>query len=177
MDWLQELSRDLHGEIENLSPEALAWQPDPGANSVGVTVWHLSRWLDLLTVRACQDRLPEEELWHTRGWRHKTGYDPRGLGDRGFGAVTGYTLEEVRAIPCLNAQELLAYFDQVCEALHAYLSTLSSEALHQSVFGLGRKRTVYQWVKPVLIGCLGHMGEIQALKAMRERMLSQTSVS
>jgi len=90
----------------------------------------------------------------------------------GLGAVTGYTWEEVQAIPSLSAEELLAYLDQACHALSQHLLTMSPEALHQSVPGLGDQRTAYEWVKPVLKGCLGHLGEIQALKAMKARKIA-----
>ena len=104
-EWVEDFAHDVRSEIEDLSPEDLAWQTDPQANSIGVTVWHVSRWLDLLTVRALQNRSPEEEQWHTEGWAAKTGYDPRGIGYRGLGAITGYTWEEVQAIPPLSADE------------------------------------------------------------------------
>ncbi len=171
VDWLNDLTRAVHAEVESLSQEELTWQPDPGANNIAVTVWHMARWFDLLLVRAFDNRPPEEEQWHTRGWKNKTGYDPRGIGYKGFGAVTGYTLEEVTAIPILSAPELLAYFDQTCQALCERVAALPSEGLSQTAPGLGGQRTLYGWVKPILQGCFGHVGEVQAIKAMRARTL------
>lgn len=77
-----------------------------------MTVWHISRAFDLFKVRFFENRAPKEELWHTCGWAAKTGYDPRGIGRRGFGNLVGYTQEEVEAVPILSAGDLLAYFDQ-----------------------------------------------------------------
>ncbi len=173
-EWVQDFARDMRREIEPLSTEDLSWQPDPQANSIGITVWHVSRWLDLLLVRILQNRPPEEEQWHVQGWAARTGYDPHGIGYQGFGAVTGYTWEEVQAIPALSAGDLLAYLDQASTALHEYLRGLSSETLHQPTLGLKGTRTAYGWVKPVLKGCLGHLGEIQALKAMIARKTQTT---
>lgn len=42
-------------------------------------------------------------------------------------------------------------------------------ALFEPVPGLGGKRTPYQWIRPILTGSYGHLGEIEALKAMQRR--------
>jgi hypothetical protein len=120
-------------------------------------------------VRALENKPQEEEQWFTRGWAQKTGYDPRGIGYAALGALTGYTQAEVAAVPQLSAADLLTYLDQVSNAVSQQIRALPVEALHQIVPGLGGKRTPYQWVKPILMGALGHLGEIECLKAMRER--------
>jgi hypothetical protein len=56
----------------------------------------------------------------TRGWASKTYYDPSGSDFGGFGNLSGYTMEKVRAVP-LFAEELLQYFDRVKSAICAYL--------------------------------------------------------
>ena len=169
VDWIALLEGQMRDEIAELGPEMLAWQPDPGANSIGVTAWHVARWLDVLTVQVLENRPAAEEYWHTDGWTARTGYDPRGCGRNGLGNVTGYTLDEVRAIPALAADELLAYLDRVCRALRARLTSLGSDALYQPAPGRGGKYTPYQWIQSLLPGCFGHVGEIQALKGLRER--------
>lgn len=170
-DLIASLDEGLHGEVAQLSPEELAWQPDAEGNSIGVTVWHISRWLDVI-ARLFQERPPEEELWLTRGWADRTGYNPQGTGYRGLGALTGYTQQEVAAIPDLSAADSLAYLDQACEAIRAYLLALPSfDALLRPIPSWGRETPVTQLdlLKVVLIGCLGHLGEIKALKAMMSR--------
>ena len=167
LDFLNELDQDLFQEIESLSKEELAWQPAPQSNNIGVTVWHFSRWLDLLAVRALQNRPASEEQWFVRGWAKQTGYDPRGIGAHGLGALTGYSWEEVLQVPSLSAAELLAYFTQSKEQLAQHLRRMPAEQLSQPAPGLGNKRTAYEWIKPVLKGCFWHIGEIQAIKAIR----------
>jgi hypothetical protein len=177
-EWIEELARDTRDVVEKLTNEQLAWKPDSEGNSIGMTVWHFSRWLDLLLVRAFENRPQEKEQWFTQGWSVKTGYDPRGLGFAGFGAITGYTLEEARVVPALSAADLLTYLDTVCCALVEHLHRLPPEAIHETAPGLQDirpGRTRYQWIKPVLKGCLGHLGEIQALQAMQERAASRAS--
>src|SRR5687767_10012777 len=79
-EWIDDIARDTRSEIEVLAPEVLNWQPDPDANSIGLTVWHYTRWLDLLSVRVFDNRAQHEEQWFMQGWAHRTGYDPTGHG-------------------------------------------------------------------------------------------------
>jgi DinB superfamily len=170
-DLIASLVEGTRGEVEKLSPQELAWQPDAEGNSIGVTVWHVARWLDVV-ARVFQEKPAEDELWLTQGWAKRTGYNPRGVGYRGLGALTGYTQQEVAAIPTLSAEELLAYLDQASGALRAYLLALPSfEALLQPVPGWGKETPVTkdQLLKVVFMGCAGHLGEIKALKAMMKR--------
>lgn len=170
-DWVAKLAADLRAEIADLDAAALAWRPDAEGNSIGVTVWHVSRWLDVLTVQILQNRPAAEEFWHTQGWAVRTGYDPRGIGGRGLGNITGYTQAEVAAIPALSATDHLAYFDTVCTALQAQLLALPPDALAQPAPGFSGKHPRYAWFKTLLPGCFGHVGEIQALKSLRARAL------
>lgn len=167
-DLITALSRWAHHEVEPLSEQELSWQPDAEGNSIGVTVWHFSRWLDV-TARLLQGQPRTDELWLTRGWAERTGYNPQGIGEQGLGTVTGYTLQEVAAIPHLSARDLLLYLDQVCEVLTIFLRSLpSSEPLQQPLFP-GSTRTKQQLLQTVFLGSCGHMGEIEALKAMMRR--------
>lgn len=168
-DWLRDLEQGLRHEIEDLTIEELSWHPDPEANSIGVTVWHISRWLDLLKVRVLDALPPEQEQWHTRGWAARTGYDPRGVGYKGYGTVTGYTHEEVAAIPILTADEHLVYLRGVVDALSTRLLELSDDELYQPAPGLSRRNSIYVWLKTLLSGGISHLGEIAALKSMQSR--------
>lgn len=177
-DLVASLNEKMRHRVAKLSPEALAWQPDAEGNSVGVTVWHVARWLDVI-ARIFQQRPQSDELWLTQGWAARTGYNPQGIGYQGLGALTSYTQEEVAAIPQLNASELLTYLDQSSEALRAYLLSLPSfDALLEPVPGWSQPETTkLQLFKVVLIGCLGHVGEIEALTAMMTRAKAPTENS
>jgi DinB family protein len=174
-DLIEKLSRDVRAEVVELSQAELDWQPDSEANGIGVTVWHFSRWLDVLATRALADRPAGQELWQTGGWAARSGYDPHGVGYEGLGVLTGYTLAEVAAIPRLPAGDLLEYLDQVCTALRERLLALPEGGLYQPAPGLGGRRTPYQWVRSILMGCFGHVGEIEALKAMYGRRMRQVA--
>jgi hypothetical protein len=174
-EWVNDLARDVRREIARMSDDDLYWQADGEANSIGTTVWHIARTLDLLDTRVLHSGQQEDEQWFTRGWCQQTGYDPRGLGYRGFGAITGYTLDEVKRVPAMSANDLLTYLDQVTRALAGSLAGTSSEALHQPAPLFKGERTVYEWIKPILKGSLGHVGEIQALKAMQKRQVRRSA--
>ncbi len=169
IDLMNDVGTEIRDEIGEMTVEELAWQPDPQANSIGVTVWHVARWLDVLGMRILHTGAAEDELWHTHGWRERTGYDPRGIGASGLGNVTGYTLEEVAAIPQMSAADLLSYLDSVIAVVNSRIAEMPEGALYEKVPGLGKSRTAYGWVKVLLQGCMGHVGEIQTLKSIRAR--------
>lgn len=170
LDLFQTLADTLRRTIQDLPLDMLRWQPDEEANNIAVTVWHISRAFDLVKVQFFESQPAEAELWHTRGWTAKTGYDPRGIGGRGQGNLYGYTREEVEAVPILPADDLLTYFDQVYEAMAAYLHALPAEALYQPAASSPVEGfTVYNWLRNLLVDGLGHWGEIKAIKAMWER--------
>ena len=172
---IEDLARDLRPEIEPLPPEALAWNPGPQANSIGVTLWHMARGMDFLAVRILQAKEAEQEYWHVKGWREKTGYDPRGIGYAGWGMVTGYTWEEVLAIPKLTSQEMMEYFDQACFALSGQVRQLTDEVAQQPVPNYRKgKLTRYEWLKFFYKGLQAHVGEIMAIKAMKARLDKST---
>ena len=125
----------------------------------------MARWIDVLT-RILGGTQPSTERWFTDGWAERTGYDPRGIGDDGLGALTGYTFQEVLAIPRLNATQLVRYLDSVVGPLAQHLRALpDDEAAAKAV----RSAT------GILQGCLGHIGEIDALLAIRERSAQRAS--
>lgn len=170
-DWVSDLQQSLHEEIGTLSRAELTWQPDAEANNIAVTVWHMARWLDVITTRVLGAQAAEDEQWHTQGWTAQTGYDPRGIGYAGLGAITGYTQAEVAAVPILTAEELVAYVDQTCGLLRERLLALGEGGLYQPSPMSKSGRPAYLTIKTIIQGCFGHVGEIQALKAMRARVI------
>lgn len=168
-DLVASLAEGLHQAVHGLSQKELTWQPDAEGNSIGVTLWHCSRGLDVLKVRFLEQQSADAEQWHTQGWAEKIRYDPRGIGSGGLGILTGYTQAEVAAIPVLSAEELLAYLDQVSRALQQHLRSLPEGALSQPILAFGKTETAYQLIKGIVLGCVGHLGEIEALKALRAR--------
>ena len=176
LDLVDYLAKNLHETIGDLSIQTLSWQPDPGANSIAATAWHICRMLDRLSIRLLNNRPAEAELWLARGWSARTGYDPRGIGWFDVGILAGYTRAEVEEVPILPAEGLLAYLDQVHEALSASLNDLSSDALAQPALGLPQEPSWTAWglIRVFLMNAFEHLGEIKAFVAMWERQARAT---
>jgi hypothetical protein len=170
LDLLQNYAKGMHRTISDLTLDALKWQPDPQANNIAVTVWHVSRAFDLLKVLILENQPPENELWFTCGWAEKTGYNPIGLGFDGFGNLAGYTLAEVAGVPILSAKKLLTYFDQACDALYAYLDSLANEDIYRPIKVSDTTSVpAYIFICSFMMDAREHLGEIKAIKAMWKR--------
>ena len=102
-----------------------------------------------------QNAAPERQHWIADGWAERTGYDPRGIGTDGLGAISGYTFDEVEAIPRLRADQLLAYLGAVCADLIPRLEVADDAAVRR--------------YKGVIQGTFAHLGEIAALRTLHER--------
>ena len=173
IELVNDIARDMEPEIQPLSAAELAWQPGPRANSIGVTVWHIARGLDFLATRVFLQKSADEECWHSHGWRDKTGYDPRGIGYDGWGVITGYTWEEVLAIPRLTASELMEYLKDTIRLLTSQVNLFSSETIHQPAQALlNGKLTYFRWAKEFYKGFQAHIGEIVAIKALMNNATS-----
>ncbi len=180
-DMLQHFAFVLHRTIADLPKEALQWQPDSEANNIAVTVWHICRALDVLKVKILENLPDPKQLWYTMGWASNTNYKPVGLGIGGFGNLSGYTLEQVKEVPILSAEELLEYFDQVYEALNDYLANMRVEMLEQPPLGWPSTagvspENVYVVLLMFLMDTREHLGEIKAIKAMWNRRCKKLSL-
>ena len=172
LDLLSNFSDRVHWVMDGMSLDTLRWQPDSEANNITVTMWHISRSYDLFKVRLMENRTVEEELWFTNGWAAKTGYDPRGKGWSEFGNLAGYTREEVEEVPILPVDELLQYFDEAIEAFRRYLDAMPSDALYKDAPGWpAEPQTIYVCIRNSLMDSIGHLGEIMAIIALKERTI------
>lgn len=103
--------------VGDLTPAELAWQPGPGANSIGWMLWHTLRVEDMWIHFFCQGQY---ELWERDGWHERFGLPTR---DNGF----GHSPERVANFPALELEELLRYGAAVRAATLDYLHSLSPE--------------------------------------------------
>jgi hypothetical protein len=150
-----------------MSEEELRWQPHPDVNNPGVTVWHVARWIDLLGTRLFTGRPVSDDVWHAEGWREVTGYEPDGLGYLGLGTLTGYTPEQMRAVPHMDSVALSTYLSQAVAQLIEQIDQLGAR-LPQVAGPTGL--SPYQIISGTLQGSFGHIGEIDTLVALRMRL-------
>lgn len=110
----------VHGAVEGLTPEELADRLEPGANSAGWLVWHLTRVQD--------DHVAEvagrPQVWTEGGWAERFGLPLDPL-DTGY----GHGPDEVAGVAVASADLLTGYYDAVHERTLAYLRTLTDADL------------------------------------------------
>jgi DinB family protein len=156
--------------LKRVTPEALSWQPDPEANSIGVTIWHYSRWFDLLGTVTLPGGPNEAQRWMRDGWTARTGYDPSGIGFGGLGLITGYTVAEMRTVPQLEAEKLGEYHRSAMASLRAALAREDARTLAQTVHFVDSDPTRFELVFGTLLGATRHLGEIDALLSLYSRL-------
>ena len=151
-------------------PEAmLRWRPDPEANTIALTVWHVARMTDIFKTRFIAGGAQDEELWFSGGWAERTGYDPRGIGIQGMGGLLGYSADEVADVPAFAREELLFYFDATLEAMVEHLRALDDEALDAPRKGISVEQSAYAFARHILMDATRHSGEIFAIAEMWRR--------
>ncbi|MBN1148844.1 MAG: DinB family protein [Anaerolineales bacterium] len=169
IDLIEDNRRRLGRVFPKIDDDCLYWQPDPGANSIAVTTWHMGRLFDVFLAQLARGEPPENEIWIRGGWAQRCGYDPRGLGRDGWGSLNDYTIEQMRAIPRFSRQQLLGYYDQVLNEARAYLQVTPIEELLAPAPGFEGRFSKYQIIQMALMDNTRHLGEIFTLKNMWER--------
>jgi uncharacterized damage-inducible protein DinB len=151
----------VQSAVKGLSPDDLARPPEPGANTVGWLVWHLTRVQD--------DHVAEvagrPQVWQEEDWAPRFGFAP-GAMDTGY----GHAASQVAAVRPESAEVLVAYYDAVAERTTAYLATLSDADLDRVVDE--------NWDPPVTLGVrlvsvadddLEHVGQAAYVRGLLER--------
>lgn len=161
VDGYERIREVVTGTVTGLTPQQLAYQPDPQANSIGWLVWHLSRVQD--------DHVAEvagtEQVWTSGGWyeRFELPFDSAEIG-------YGQRPEQVAAVRIGSAQLLIDYHQAVFEQSRRYLTGLGESDLARVVDD--------SWDPPVTLGVrlvsvlsddLQHAGQAAYLKGLLAR--------
>ena len=167
------LQRGTLARLKRIPADALYWQPHRESNSIGVTVWHYTRWWDLFGTVTLVDGAIDAQHWFRDGWMDRTGYDPRGKPPDGLGLITGYSVEEMLAVPHLSADDLAAYHTasttSAISAIEAEDATSLQRTLQVGEGDTGGSR--YAQILGLALGSHRHLGEIDALSSLFERRL------
>ena len=154
--------RDVgHDLLDGLDPPWLTTRVDPGANSIGWLVWHLTRVQDdhVAGVAGTAQR------WTAEGWSERFGlpYETDAIG-------YGQTPDEVGAFDLTDPELLLGYLDNVTSATLAYVGALSESELDRVVDD--------SWDPPVTVAVrlvsvvgddLQHAGQAAYVRGLVER--------
>jgi len=165
------LQRGTLARLKSIPAEALYWQPHRESNSIGVTIWHYTRWWDLFGSVALVDGKIDDQHWFRDGWMERTGYDPRGKPPDGLGLITGYSVDEMLAVPHLTADDLARYHTASTDSTLAALAKEDAASLARMLrVGEGdTEGTRYDQVLGLALGSHRHLGEIDALASLYER--------
>ena len=153
-DGVRRVTKDLDGD-------ALAYRPDPGANSIAWLVWHLTRVHDSHVAELAG----HEQVWLADGWSDRFGL-PLDEHDTGF----GHDPDQVAAVRVGDPQLLVGYHDAVADRTFAYLDGIGTDELDRIIDR--------NWDPPVtagvrLVSVLGdqwqHLGQAAYVRGLYER--------
>ena len=162
----QALPAAVGRRVDELTEEQFVWRPTPQSNHVGFISWHCLRACDMQLGRVRRVG-PDGEVWQTAGFAQRSGYDPRGLGARGIGIGTGYTLAMVDAVP-VSKSLVTNYARAVADAYLAHLATMSDADLDADVLVPegSRGAQAHQSLEVALRQFYQHMGECDFLRGL-----------
>jgi hypothetical protein len=135
VDAFDRVKEVVHEATEGLSPDELMVRLDPGANSIGWLIWHLTRIQDDHVADAAKIR----QAYVDGGWWERLGR-PYGPDDHGY----AQTSEQVGSLRIPTAAILLDYHDAVHEQTIGYVRGLGDEDFNRVVDT--------SWNPPVTLG-------------------------
>lgn len=114
----------VHEAVDGLTPEQLAFRPEPAANSIAWLVWHLTRIQDdhLAAVAGT------EQVWTSGGWAGRFGL-PFGPAATGYGHGSG----EAAAVTAESGELLTGYHDAAYEQTLRYVQKVTDDDLGRIV--------------------------------------------
>lgn len=160
-DAFERVREGVHRVTEGLDGDALAFRPDPDANSIAWLVWHLTRVHD--------DHVAEiagrEQTWTSDGFHERCDlpFDPA---DTGY----GHSREQVGEVRFDDPQLLVEYHEAVVAQTRSYLETIGAEELDRIVDR--------RWDPPVTVGVrlvsvisdqMQHIGQAGYVRGLWER--------
>ncbi|MEO7260124.1 MAG: DUF664 domain-containing protein [Jatrophihabitantaceae bacterium] len=134
-DGFERVRQVVEETVTGLSPQQLAFAPEPGSNSIGWLIWHLTR----ITDDHLADVAGTEQVWTRGGWFEEFGL-PFDSSETGY----GQRAEQVSAVRVPSATMLIGYHEAVFENSRQYLAGLSE-------FDLARV-VDESWDPPVTLG-------------------------
>jgi len=111
-DGFGRIREGVHEVLAGLGEKELTARPDPGANSIGWLVWHLTRVQDDHVA----DVAGRPQVWTEQGFHERFGL-PYPAADHGF----GHSAKQVGQFGGVSAELLTEYHDAVHEQTVRYL--------------------------------------------------------
>jgi uncharacterized damage-inducible protein DinB len=155
------IREEVHGAVDGLTPEQLAYRVDGTANSIAWLVWHLTRVQD----DHIADVAGFEQVYTADGWAERFGFPfpPSAIG-------YGHTSADVDAVRVDSPDLLVDYHEAVHAQTLRFIEGLKEENLGRVVDE--------RWDPPVTLGVrlvsvvsddLQHVGQAAFLRGVLER--------
>jgi hypothetical protein len=114
----------VHRVVRGLTPDQLAHQIGPEANSIAWLIWHLTRVQDDHVAHVAAT----EQVWTSQGWVERFGLplEPR---DTGY----GHSSAQVASVRVDSPDLLTGYYDDVHEQTLSFIRSLSESDLDRIV--------------------------------------------
>jgi len=161
LDCLDRIHELIPAVLDGLSPEDVAWRPDPGSNSVGWLVWHLLRIEDD-HLCGIADR---EQVWLAHGWQQRAGlpYRPSATG-------FGMSATEVGRFALADVATLTGYAGDVHTLARDVLGGLGADDLDRVVdTRFDPPVTVSVRLVSIVVESAQHIGQASYVRGLRER--------
>jgi uncharacterized damage-inducible protein DinB len=150
-DAFSRIEEEVHGAVDGLSADQLAYRVDAEANSIAWLVWHLTRVQDDHVAGVAGS----EQVWIAQGWadRFRLPFRVRSIG-------YGHSSGEVAQVRVDSPQLLTGYYDAVAARTLEYVGGLTDADLDRVVDEA--------WDPPVTLGvrlvsviddCAQHAGQ------------------
>jgi uncharacterized damage-inducible protein DinB len=161
MELFDRIPEHVREAVEGLSADELATSPEPGSNTIGWLIWHLTRVQDDHVA----ELLDGEQLWATEAWAERFGLrpDPTNTG-------YGHTRREMESVRPDSAAALLEYYAAVAARTREFLRRLTEQDLDRVVDE--------RWNPPVTLGVrlvsvadddIQHAGQATYLRGLLSR--------
>lgn len=160
VDTFERIRDAVHPAVNGLTPEELAFRPDPESNSIAWLAWHLTRVQDE-TVAGLTGTEP---VWTAQGWydRFALPLDPS---DTGYGHDPA-TVATVVA----DARSLLDYFEDVHHHTVEFVRSLSIDDLAKVVDGRWDPPETFETkLVSVMVDDLQHVGQAAYVRGILQR--------
>jgi uncharacterized damage-inducible protein DinB len=124
IDAFDRIRQVVHGAVEGLTPDQLAFRVDDRANSIAWLVWHLTRVQDDHVA----DVARTEQVWTSGGWAERLGlpFPPSATG-------YGHSPDDVAAVKVPSGDLLTGYHDAVHDRTVEYLQSVTDDDLDRIV--------------------------------------------
>lgn len=150
---LADFHNELRGDLVDLDPQLLFWQPNAEANHIGFLLWHVVRDEDSVVSWTSK----QKEVWEEGDWAARLPID----GDSTRSTLTGPEASALR----YDLSTLLRYAETVWASTHERLAAMVDDDLDSQAWP--------EWTvaRHLVEGCVGHswmhFGEIRYIRGLR----------